>query len=401
MYIRYILLIFVALLLFMNSCDTTDSGPEIGIGELAPVEAGKLENRLAPSSLHVGQNTDYTRFLLPLGTLKGLMVLVDFPNAKAEEPVNLIQNIDEYVQQNVFFANHFFQNASYNRFSIEIDMMPVWLPMPENDSYYRLARNDSQLRVGRYSTDALTMANNFKDLSDYDFYVIVPPSNADAIELSIANLSTVEISDSLSIRHVVIIGNEGGRDRDDLKLVHEFLHLAGLPDLYDGRGSRNFTGGFDMMSSTSSSKPDNFTWLKWKMGWIDDHQVRVINSKGITTHEISPSARSDDQFAKMVVILTSSRTAYVLENRIAEKNDVVNLRDQGLLVYSVYVEERTLGGPIWVIEPQMENNLFLNRTLSLEPGRVSDYINERLGVGISVQKMHENGNITVQVTKHP
>lgn len=393
--------IFLLIFWFMIACDTADPGPELGPGELAPPDVAKLENSEFPGSLHVGMNTDYTRYLEPLGTLNGLMVFVDFPNALYDENISQLSSIPEYAEQVASNTNEFFWNGSYGRFQINLDHLDEWLTMPNEDTFYNLRRGEGLVESQTYREDALTMASAHVNLADYDFYVIIPPENATAIELSTATASPVHFSDTLSVNHIVIIGNEGGRDIDHLKLVHETLHLTGLPDLYDGFGSRDYTGGFDIMSTIYSFKLDNFAWLKWKMGWIDDHQVNVIHSPGITEHVISPLARSDNEKTKMVVIITSSRTAYVLENRTAEKNDILNFRDQGLLVYTVDVDKPSLRGPIWAIDPYEDVFQFSNRTLSFDPGRVSYHQNELLGIEVSILEMKGNGDIRVEVIQHP
>ncbi len=396
-FISFVLLV----ILLATSCDIANHGPDVGPGVLAPPEYAKLENSEFPGSLHVGMNTDYNRYLEPLGTLYGLLVFADFPNARFDDHSNQLKSIQDYADYILSNANQFFLNASYNRFKIELDFLDFWIRMPNEDSYYNLRRGDSLSEASKFRIDALSQAAAHRDMTEYDFFVIIPPDHANSIELSLASSAPVHISDSLSVNHTVIIGNEGHRDIDHLKLVHEILHLTGLPDLYDGFGTNDFTGGYDIMSTIYSGKLDNFAWLKWKMGWIDDHQVNVINSPGITEHILSPLARPDDQLAKMVVIITSSRTAFVLENRIAEKNDRLNLRDQGLLIYTVDVDIPTSRGPVWVINPYEKNNVFNHRALNLEPGRVSTYQNDLFGISISVLEMNANGNIKVEVIQYP
>ncbi len=60
---------------------------------------------------------------------------------------------------------------------------------------------------------------------------------------------------------------------DPATLIHEFGHSIGLPDIY-ARTSSNSTGGWEVMSGTTSPSPQNLSaWSRMMLGWLTPRVV--------------------------------------------------------------------------------------------------------------------------------
>ena len=62
--------------------------------------------------------------------------------------------------------------------------------------------------------------------------------------------------------------------------IHEFGHSVGLPDVY-ARTSSNSSGGWEVMSSTSSPMPQNMSaWSRIQLGWLTPKVIRPTDFDG-------------------------------------------------------------------------------------------------------------------------
>jgi M6 family metalloprotease-like protein len=312
--------------------------------------------------LHEGP-TDYSVFLRPQGEIRALMLLVDFEDAPTNETTAQIHDI--YVPPMI----DYFDDVSRGRMRLAVDMHPEWVRAPGSLASYGVTGPGKPPRTLDLLSDVVSLIDPQVDFSGYRIvYLVVPwmnpytgnsPNSAHAIFILPGyGLQT----DEGEIRHVAYAGNSSAREYG--VLVHETLHLFGLPDLYDGSprfsaNSHDFVGRWDPMSSSVLSyleDGDPFRvgfaggaspvgWHLLKLGWIEPADVLSLEEGGVEA-DLHPLAVGGDP--KAIVFRTGPSTALVMEYRDNVGRDAL-LCHPGLLVYEVDARIDTGAGPIRIV----------------------------------------------------
>jgi hypothetical protein len=184
-------------------------------------------------------------------------------------------------------------------------------------------------------------------------------------------------------------------------LPHENSHTFGLPDLYtqDGGGA---VGHWDIMSEDWGADNDLLGWHKWKLGWLDDSQVRCAATPGTTEYTNTPLGRPGG--IKLVFVPTSTKTGYALELRTREGNDAAVCRP-GILIYRVDADVDTGNGPITVYDSQKDSggctrSPNVHAELSDAPFEPDETFKDpKTGVTVHVTGVDAAGNYRVTVTR--
>lgn len=293
-----------------------------------------------------GQNTDYSVFKRPSGTIKVAMIFVDFPDAPAtESPAEDAAQITP--------GADWLWNASYGKAWLAITQHQRWVRMPHNSTDYGYERGLSHEEHEGYVKDAVTAADPYVDFSQYDMVYAVATRNASAISFTPTYVydpgTAGVVTDGSRIKWAVTFGQDmwhWGR-----KLVaHETGHTFGLPDLYAfaaGTDAHRFVGGWDVMGLIGGAGPQYFAWQSWKLGWTQDSQVVCRASAGSDT--VYLTAVEYGSGTKMAVIRTGPTTAYVVESRRSVQADTA-VCSTGALIYRIDTSVRTGEGPIRVMD---------------------------------------------------
>jgi M6 family metalloprotease-like protein len=282
--------------------------------------------------------TDYGRWLRPSGTVRAVVLFVDFPDAQPTagertERVNLLSSAPTWVA-----------TSSYGRVSTPLTFDGAWRRMPQpQTAYSQYGQSFDAHRA--YLRDAVSAADAAVNFSQYQIVYVVPPRSAGALPNSpafIASPGWGVNADGVELRHGVTFGQD--IDFWGAKVVaHETGHLFGLPDLYSYAGGPNIhaaVGGWDLMGLISGPAPDHLAWHKWKMAWLDDAQIVCRTIVGQTTTTLTPLGSSGG--TKAVVVRTGSQRAVVVENRQVSPLDVASSCFRpGVLVYVV---DASVGG---------------------------------------------------------
>jgi M6 family metalloprotease-like protein len=293
-----------------------------------------------------GQNTDYSVFKRPSGTIKVAMIFVDFPDAPAtESPAEDAAQITP--------GADWLWNASYGKAWLSITQHQRWVRMPHRSTDYGYARGLSHEEHEAYVKDAVTAADPYVDFSQYDMVYAVATRNAWAISFTPTYVydpgTAGVVADGSRIKWAVTFGQDmwhWGR-----KLVaHETGHTFGLPDLYAftaGTDAHRFVGGWDVMGLIGGAGPQYFAWQSWKLGWTQDSQVVCRASAGSDT--VYLTAVEYGSGTKMAVIRTGPTTAYVVESRRSVQADTAAC-STGALIYRIDTSVRTGEGPVRVMD---------------------------------------------------
>ncbi|MGC5662579.1 M6 family metalloprotease domain-containing protein [Micromonospora sp. WMMD723] len=276
--------------------------------------------------------TNYATWLPPSGTVRGIVLFVDFTDAA---PVS-----GERTSRTSMFsaAPNVFTQSSYGALNLQLTFDTAWRHILQPHGNF--AGYKSNFTTQRsYVAAAVAAANAAIDFSSYQIVYVVPPKSATTFDLSptwVAAPGGGVTVDGVELRHAVTFGQDVDYWGHKI-LNHETGHLFGLPDLYSYNNADSIhraVGGWDLMGLISASAPDLFAWHKWKAGWLTDSQVDCRTTTGSASTVLTPLGTAGG--TKAVVVHTGGNTAVVVENRQVSTLDVASGCFQaGVLVYRV------------------------------------------------------------------
>ncbi|MGW2725670.1 M6 family metalloprotease domain-containing protein [Streptomyces sp. NPDC001492] len=359
-------------------------------------------------------NAAYPR---PTRALNAVMIFLSFPDAVPRTtPAQL--TADHFPA-----TSHYFERASYGRFTLHPHPLRHWIRMPRPSTAYAMKRDWNAEHRAAYLHDALAVADPQVDFSRYDIVYFVADPDAPGVDsdaTKVVNLDTPLRADGTEIRRVVTVFEKHPPDR--LVLAHETGHVFDLPDLYhrpdDGKGDWDtYVGDWDLMGSQFGLAPDLFGWHKWKLGWLAPRQVVCVREAGVTRLTLEPlgagpgaqirGAAGPPAFGlgrgvKLAVVRTGHDSVLAFEARGPLGNDAAACRS-GILVYRVRAGAQSGGGPIEVIDahprteacwensvypPLADAPIFLGETFTV-PGE---------GIRVKVEGRTISGAWTVKIT---
>ncbi|WP_369247261.1 M6 family metalloprotease domain-containing protein [Streptomyces sp. R41] len=343
------------------------------------------------------------------GTVRALTLMVDFSDAPGKG--SALDRYGEFFPQ----TRRWFRTASYGR----LDYRPAtpikhWLRMPKPFKAYGIERGapfDPGYR--ELVQDIVAAADPTVDFHSYDILNVLVTPNAGpsaldtVLSVTFAGNTEAPVADGVPVSNASFVysrqddGSGSYADTGYRVLPHENSHTFGLPDLYtqDGGGA---VGHWDIMSEDWGADNDMLGWHKWKLGWLDDSQVRCAAAPGTTEYTLTPLARPGGN--KLVFVPTSTKTGYALELRTREGNDAAVCRP-GILIYKVDAEVDTGNGPISVYDSQRDSggctrSPNVHAELSdapFEPGET--FKDPKTGVTVRVAGGDPAGNYRVSVTR--
>ncbi|MFE1285434.1 M6 family metalloprotease domain-containing protein [Streptomyces sp. NPDC058751] len=235
-----------------------------------------------------GADTWNTAYERPTRPLDAVMVFLSFPDSVPRTtPAELT---GDYFPA----TSRFFEQASYGKFTVRPHPRRTWIRMPHSSTSYAIQRDWDAGDRAAYLRDALSVADPRIDFSRYDIVYFVADPDAPGVDsdaTKVVNLDTPLRADGKDIRRVVTVFEKHPPDR--LVLAHETGHVFDLPDLYhrpaDGKGDWDtHVGDWDLMGSQFGLAPDLFGWHKWRLGWLEPHQVACVLGSGTTRLTLEP-----------------------------------------------------------------------------------------------------------------
>ncbi|WP_240659778.1 M6 family metalloprotease domain-containing protein [Streptomyces sp. WAC 01529] len=328
---------------------------------VAESAAGPCALRRTNAHHSEGLDTWNTAYPRPARTLNAVMVFLSFPDSPPTTTP------DELAADHFPATSQFFERASYGKFELRPHPGREWVQMPRDSTSYDIKRDWNAQRRAAYLRDALAAADPHVDFSRHDIVYFVADPNAPGVDsdaTKVVNFDRPMRADGTDIRRVVTVFERHPPDRN--VLAHETGHVFDLPDLYhrptDGKGDWDtHVGDWDLMGSQFGLAPDLFGWHKWKLGWLEPHQVRCVAAgpERLTLEPLAapaaPTARGPlGGGTRLAVIRTGRDTAIALEARGATGNDHATCTE-GVLVYEVRNGTASGGGPIEVVDAHPES----------------------------------------------
>ncbi|GAA3789173.1 M6 family metalloprotease domain-containing protein [Streptomyces chiangmaiensis] len=293
------------------------------------------------------------------GTVHALNLMIDFSDAPGQGSASA--RFAEFFPQ----TQKWFMTSSYGRLDYRPET-PIdhWLRMPKPFAAYGIERGapfDPGYR--RLVQDIVAAADPQVDFRRYDLLNVLVTPNAGpsaldtVLSVTFAGNTDAPVADGVPLSNASFIysrqdDGSGSYARTGYRVLpHENSHTFGLPDLYtqDGGGA---VGHWDIMSEDWGADNDLLAWHKWKLGWLDDSQVRCVSTRGTAVYPLTPLGRRGGR--KLVFIPISSRAGYALELRTRAGNDAAVCRP-GILVYRVDADVDTGNGPITVYDAERDS----------------------------------------------
>ncbi|MFD5628589.1 MULTISPECIES: M6 family metalloprotease domain-containing protein [unclassified Streptomyces] len=343
------------------------------------------------------------------GTVRALTLMVDFSDAPGQG--SALDRLAEFFPQ----TQEWFRTGSYGRLDYRPET-PVrhWLRMPKPFRAYGIERGapfDPGYRD--LVQDIVTAADPDVDFRSYDLLNVLVTPNAGpsaldtVLSVTFAGNAEAPVADGVPVSNASFVysrqddGSGSYGETGYRVLPHENGHTFGLPDLYtqDGGGA---VGHWDIMSEDWGAGNDLLGWHKWKLGWLDETQVRCASASGTTEYTLTPLAKAGG--AKLVFVPTGPRTGYALELRTRDGNDVAVCRP-GILVYKVDANVDTGNGPVTVYDSHRDSggctrSPNVHAELSDAPFVPGETFKDpRTGVAVRVTGVDLQGNYRVYVTR--
>ncbi|MBT2366884.1 M6 family metalloprotease domain-containing protein [Streptomyces sp. ISL-10] len=348
----------------------------------------------------------YTR---STGEVSALNLMIDFSDAVGEGAA--LDRLAEFFPQTA----QWFRTSSYGRLSYR-PHAPVsdWLRMPLPFAAYGIGRG-SPYEPGyrKLVEDLIEVADEKVDFSQYDLVNVLVTPNAGPSALDTVLSVTFSGNDEAPYADGVPLANTSfvySRQDDGSGsyaqtgyrvLPHENGHVFGLPDLYTAEGG-GAAGHWDIMSEDWGANNDLLGWHKWKLGWLENDQIRCVSAPGTTEYTLTPLATVGG--SKLAVVPLSEDSGYAVEVRTRAGNDDA-VCEPGVLIYRVKSSVDTGQGPVTVADSERDSGGCTRRPnvhaeLSDAPYRPGQsFTDSEHGVRISVTGEEKGHVYRVRITR--
>jgi hypothetical protein len=276
-------------------------------------------------------------------TIKGIVILVDFPDTESEVARSLIETR---------FSRHlnaYLMQMSFNKVSLQIDVTKRWHTLKEPVTRYRISSRNLEVdksRVRKLIEDALEAADKEVDFSNYAFTVLF--LGAKLKDYGMIGLcgypgmlgwgaeGALKTPSGQAIKGGVAIFSFQAHLGT---LFHDIAHILGgvqqgrrmVPCLYDhdlqakpGPMRETFVnatinmGFWDPMSchfyKRNLPPPGVSSWTRLRLNWIDPSKIKVVRPGERVELVLGPLEDAASQIQVVKIPITES-TYYLIENR--------------------------------------------------------------------------------------
>ncbi len=284
------------------------------------------------------------------GTIKGKILIVDFPDAQAQNDRYSIGMDPQILGPRMLRSVPFLDHQSFGRLTMDITVHPKVIRAKFPSRSYFASWGTFNSRI--FMSEILLAVDAEEDFAGVQIvYFVVPTLDGSFTESYALNDNIVNAIpiDGARLAKFVVIQSWAAFSSWSV-VAHETLHLMGLPDLYrysstDLKSSNQFVGTFDVMGmSANASSPAMFAYERWILGWLDDSQV-ACQAQADATTPIQPVGSAGGINAVMVP--TGTGHVVVVESR--RRGPYSNSPKSGALVYLVDSTKSSGAGPIQVV----------------------------------------------------
>lgn len=311
----------------------------------------------------------FTRRIPSSGTVRVLMLPVDFPDAVASgSPATDMLPITRAISD-------VYGNLSNGALSFDFTTLPSYLRVSNESTWwgmesYGTGRGDS------YVADIVRELDPQVNFSGVDVVVVMAPPTIRSNQVAYSPaMPYPETSPLVTAEKSIYSSTMTGADAwaNPMTIVHEFGHLLGWVDTYvlpfpsgpyeDGH---QFTGKWDFMGYAWTK--GLFGWHQFWQGWLEDAEVLCVNSTGDVTTTLAPLGATTKTSELLLLRGSSGNLVGVEVRRPGTMDEFVSAATQGVLVYTIDADLLTGKGPIRVQGLSLSRSDYL-ATAPLKPGQ--------------------------------
>jgi hypothetical protein len=285
-------------------------------------------------------------FTTPAGTLRGIVLKVEFADLPGEEGAKIIaakfRDMDRYIK-----------DMSYGRVTLKTEVSDRWYRVPRPISHYRIPTADLKVPPGPIfdlTDDVIAEAGEGINLNKYDyivFYLASPVEKFGMISLSgypgLFGWKRDTPPRTRAGKEVDVPVAIYCRDAHLGSIVHDIVHLLGgwrdgkrvAPCLFDqdlqaevggspADARKTFlkaiphVGFWDPLSCHFYQRfmppPGLCSWTRMRLGWLTPEKIRVVKPGESAEVLLGPLARGDSGTLAIKIPIAGNRY-YLIENR--------------------------------------------------------------------------------------
>ena len=336
--------------------------------------------------------TDFTLYQRPKGTVKAVMLFVDFPDAPSGK-ANAAKVADHLLGAGR--AQRLYNEQSYGKLALDVAVRSDlgWRRMPKDATSFSF---DSWQRHRDYVAEA---AARFPDVkfNDFHFTLVVAPEGA---PFPASPALTIRAGDAAQtptgkIRLGVTFGQDSYKNTF-VNLVHEVGHLFGLPDLYPvggGSGAHDSRMGCWSLMSDIFHSVSFMGWDRHKSGWLDAARARYFPKSASARLTLTPLSASSGTSMAVFPVDDPKRPSKVMVVELAQAvvGTSGTTAGEGVLLYTVDASVETGKTPLRLV-PRKEGSTDGFGHLFEAPYRPGDSAEHRDGgAALRLRVLGKNG----------
>ena len=292
--------------------------------------------------------SDRSHRLPSTGTVKSIVLFVDFPGDSATS-ATIPQRLIDYTQQ----TTAFYKSESFGKLNLQFTAYPKILHITTDPTTYGMTN------AVKYNPDGTPKANNSNqylqdalnaglnagvDFSGYVNVIVIPPKDNITIEFGPGVTWGVPLNPNIpNIYNAVLGQKEQASMLPWVWLAHELSNNMGLQEPWGVNTpiknvwSISFVGGVDLLWGGGLPIFDGIEslgWEKWLLGWVSDSQVACVDTISTSIFDLAP-LETTDSGTKIISIKLNTHKTIVVEYRTTAGFDSVPAGYSGAFVYTV------------------------------------------------------------------
>lgn len=219
----------------------------------------------------------------------------------------------------------FFDDQSYGKssLSVHLESPEHWVKLPGTATEFGFGTSAFQQDFSPVMEQVLTRWNPSTTVLEDDLVVVLlPPVPGVTVAQGTRRFDQKRFNNILLQNSVMLSSTpseSGSWTLHAHELGHSWLRLEDLYHFPNFGPFQDHMGSWDIMSNTGAPKPMFSSWARWRAGWIEDGEVRCVDSLRDSRHLIEPVSQSRSTMKSLLIPL-SEHSLIVVEAREDDEN---------------------------------------------------------------------------------
>lgn len=214
----------------------------------------------------------------------------------------------------------FFNDQSYGKssLSVHLELPEHWVQLPGTASEFGFGTSAFQQDFSPLMEKILTRWQPSESILENDLVIaLLPPVPGVTVAQGSRRFDQKRFNNILLQNSVMLSSTpseSGSWTLHAHELGHSWLRLEDLYHFPNFGPFQDYMGSWDIMSNGGAPKPMFSSWARWRAGWIEDREIRCVNSSRYSTHLIEPVSQPESA-VKSLLIPVSDHSVIVIEAR--------------------------------------------------------------------------------------